>query len=99
MRGDVLSVVLCKNAYAFGILSLDRRYLGAADHGGRRKPRRSEIGDDDIVVPPAVRRTRDHQDPQESIGGIDRPSDNDECRSMLPHRTIGVWKWHFDQVP
>ena len=35
-------------------------------HGRRGKPRLAEMRDDDIVVPPAVLRTRDHEDPQES---------------------------------
>ncbi len=51
--------------------------------------------DDDIVVPPAVLRTRDHEDPQESIGDLDRSGGNDERWPMLPHRAIGVRKTGF----
>ncbi len=56
MCGDFTPVAPCKDANAFGTLGRDRRDLGAANHGGRGKPRLTEMRDDDIVVPPAVLR-------------------------------------------
>ncbi|CBS86697.1 protein of unknown function [Azospirillum lipoferum 4B] len=99
LRADRPTITVNKRTKQFGVTRIDHSDFGRAHDRWDRQPGRIDVTDRYIRRPPPVLGAGNHQHPDQAVACFEHVSCNDQCRSALPDRAIGVRERNLDDVP